>query len=164
MYHYNIKRTINDIVTIYEASADTKKKHLVQIWITTSNGEVLIKDFDQTNTTIDLQKVSIESNNLNSAIKEVEKATNILCSKDDLSEAYCLESNPDHQEVDGYILCINLNTDYKSIIEDKFKGRFVDYRELTSLLTNYKLDMRFKEAFYSLVSILEQKNSFHPSL
>jgi hypothetical protein len=145
------------------ASGD-QKKQLVQIWITTSNGEVLIKDFSQNQNTIALNMVAIESRDINSAIKEVEKSTNILCSKDNLSEAYCLEENSEHSGVEGFVLSINLNDEHKSLVEEKFKGKFIDYKELTALLMNYKLDINFKEAFYSLIFLLEQRSSFHPSI
>jgi hypothetical protein len=136
----------------------------IHIWIITPEGEVLIRKFSQNHEPLRLNDITIESHDLCSAINLVENKTNILCSKDDLQAAYCLEITSEHINVNGFALSLKLDDQHKELIEEKYKGEFVDYKDLPTLFKEKNIDLNIKEAMYSLVAWLDQKQTFYPSL
>jgi hypothetical protein len=163
MYNYSINSVINDPKNTYTVTPGQYLDQRVQLWITTPQGEVLIRKFNQKAETLETKDLIIESTDVISAIRQVENTANILCSKENLLGAYSLESKAEHLTVNGYILNVKLDPFHKEIIEDNFKGKFIDYKELASMFSGFKVDMNFKEALYNLMSILDQRHTFRPS-
>jgi 6-phosphogluconate dehydrogenase (decarboxylating) len=166
MYHYNIKSTINDKPAHYDAANARVNQPRAQVWIITPHGDVLVKSIDQTTEVLTIAQVTIDAEGVSSAIKSIEKSTNVLCSSDNLSEIYSLDINTEHTpaKANGYTLCIRLDEEHKSLIEDTFKGKFIDYKELTNYFAGFSIDISLKEALLNLISSLDQRQSFSPSV
>lgn len=158
-----MKITYKTASVVKEATVDYKSKknsksNICQIWIINSDGEVLIKKTKRSDKIISASALTIQADCSDDMFRLVESVTGILCSKDYMREAYEFERND--KRICGYILATNLDETHKEVIEDRAAGRFIDYRELMSKLSNRRLSDDCKESILYLISVLYDKYTY----
>lgn len=141
----------------------SNKKKIIQIWLTSVEGEVLVKNIPTNYKNLKISNLTIEAESIEAGIKEIEKKWGILCTEGDLKEVYSFESevNRDIQKI-GYVLKANLNDQHKSLILSKFSGHFIDYNEINDQVSLFRSSIDFKEAFYSLLAWMDKIFGYTP--
>ena len=139
------------------AANDNRTNFKFNIWLVNTLGYILIRKDANQYTPIRLNNLTLEAASLDDLIRQVEVNWGILCSKEDLKEIYSI--NTSNEIVWGNILMLNLSWEQKSLIESKYNGVFVNYRELEGMLPELQED--YKEALYYLIAELDNVHGHH---
>ncbi len=131
-----------------------------QVWLA-HNVEILLHNVDEESEMVDTTTLTIEASTPSELVARIEKEWGILCSFDELIPVYEFKEY-EHQEgafVRGYLLATKLDRNELDMLKEKQKNaKFVYYRDLYDLVKQFDRSDSFNEAFYSLLSVLENKH------
>lgn len=152
----NYKVQTQTIVRENETKYTAVKSKEVQLWIVNTDGGVLIKN--QSGDISSICNLTISGISKEDIYKKVGSEVGILCSAEYLKP--CFNTIINDCEVDAYLIAINLGAEHKELIESKFNGTFIDYRELMSALSKRNICNSCKESLLNLISTLYDKYNF----
>lgn len=133
----------------------------ILLWVVNSDGSILIKKPHRHKNKCEICELTIDANSIGECMMKLEKEAGILCEKSKVHKVYSHSYSPRlNKQFDVYFLTINLDSEHKEVVEDRFGGKFIDYRELMTHLGESKISSECKEALLNLISVLYDKYSY----
>lgn len=156
MKHYNINSKTNYTNVQVNEKIFTGS---VQIWLITTNGEVLVKKDRNIKNEVEIANLTIQASNIAEAVREIDTKWGILCSAEDLEKIYSFKSESSHRksEIQGFVLQMNIDLKHYCLIKERGFGEFIDYVYLEDLIKGHKQGHDFKEAFVRFLEFMSNK-------
>ncbi len=157
-------RQINSITKLKEPEVKYKSSGCdvnILLWVVNMDGTILVKKPTKSQgSSNEVCDLTVNGETLKHALLNLEYSTGILCEQSNTSEVYSSNTNDGSNNYKVFFLTLDLDEIHKDIIEDKFKGKFIDYREILTNLNKESLTTECKEALLNLISVLYEKYSF----
>lgn len=131
-------------------------EHVVHIWLVNYYGEVFIHNIDINRKKIHINEITIVTKNLKSALEFAKAKWSVRTDMLAIEEIYSYESDKYKNIIRGYVLTQNTEST-KSM---NCSGSFISFHELDDYFKRFKLNIDFKEAFYSLLAYLDKKYGY----
>jgi hypothetical protein len=124
-----------------------------QVWLSTTQGDVLIKLRKDKKQNLTIGELTIEAEEISILLDRIEKEWSIKCEMSDLREAYNFKSLSHPLDIYGLIV--------SKVIQDDFPApegtEFIHYRDLDEILDRYDRENDFNESFYSLLAYMDNE-------
>jgi hypothetical protein len=139
------------------------KNSIIECWLLTSKGEILIKPLTRTYSTEDILEISdvtLQTSNIPQMLKEIEANWGIVCKDENMQHIYSSCSSVWNDQItvtDGYVLSFDFSEDEIDLILEKSGSNFYNYKDLEDVFNSFNKSMNFKESYYSLILELYKK-------
>jgi hypothetical protein len=152
------KLEISDKQEVYPKKSPLDYK--VLLWIVNSDGSILLKRQSPSVEISELCSMTINTNALEEALFKLENDAGILCHSENVRKIYEYSSMESDILFDVFFLTVNLDEEQMEIVEDRFNGKFIYFRDIMNNLSTNSISNECKEALINLLDVLSEKYKY----
>lgn len=127
---------------------------ICSIWLVNKNGDILIKNINNKEL-LDISDVTLKADSLYNLVRSIEDKWGIMILSENLEEIHTFRNDLGYFTV--YILKMTLNREAELLVEEKFNGIFVNFRDIDARFNYSRKTPEFLESFTALVAKLDEE-------